>query len=74
MTAQVCWSPTLTIVSIAAVQHDFFAGASRLALAGVRSMRIAVEGVTELPAQKGLQLSNKACNMQENVTQTTFPN
>jgi hypothetical protein len=31
---------------IAAVQHDFFAGASRLALAGARSMRMAVEGVT----------------------------
>ena len=32
-------------------------------------MRIAVEGVTtELPAVY------KACNMQENVTHTTFPN
>ena len=58
MTTQVCWSPTLTIVSIAAVQHDFFAVASRLALAGARSMRIAVEGVTtELPAVY------KACNI-----------
>ena len=71
MTTQVCWSPTLTIVSIAAVQHDFFAVASRLALAGARSMRIG--GRRDDGAASGVQ-SLQHPDMQENVTQTRFPN